>query len=101
MAAVVASVEPCLPDRSVISSPLAAVWGSWGKHGSGTRRIWRDGVRVTICAVLFCTQDSLAAALVTQIGLRLDRLDAAQGLRGIDDGDAGMSAERQEVLAIA
>ena len=47
------------------------------------------------------TQDSLAAALVTQIALRLDRLDPAQCLRGIDDGDAGMTAERQQVLAIA
>jgi hypothetical protein len=47
------------------------------------------------------TQDSLAAALVTQIALRLERLDPAQCLRGIDDGDAGMTAERQQVLAIA
>ena len=45
-------------------------------------------------------QDSLAAALVTQIALRLDRLDPAQCLRGIDDGDAGMSAERQQMLTI-
>ncbi len=46
------------------------------------------------------TQDSLAAALVTQIALRLERLDPAQCLHGIDDGDAGMTAERQQVLAI-
>jgi hypothetical protein len=49
---------------------------------------------------LVFTQDSLAAALVTQIALRLERLDPAQCLHGIDDGDAGMTAERQQVLAI-
>jgi len=38
------------------------------------------------------TQDSLAAALVTQLALRLDRLDATQCLRGIDDAEAGMIA---------
>jgi hypothetical protein len=57
--------------------------------------------RMTFCAVLNVMQDSLAAALVTQIALRLERLDPAQCLRGIDDGDAGMTAERQQVLAIA
>ncbi len=57
--------------------------------------------RVTFYAVLNVVQDSLAAALVTQIALRLDLLDPAQCLSGIDDGDAGMTAERQQVLAIA
>jgi hypothetical protein len=56
---------------------------------------------VTFYAVLNATQDSLAAALVTQIALRLERLDPAQCLSGIDDGDAGMTAERQQVFAIA
>jgi hypothetical protein len=41
---------------------------------------------------LVCAQDSLAAALVTQIALRMALFDPAQCLGGIDDGDAGMIA---------
>ena len=75
--------------------PFSRSAGGWAGNGRGTPDASCDGAAAnakwrseTKAAELTATQDSLAAALVTQIALRLERLDPAQCLRHLDDGDA-------------
>jgi hypothetical protein len=65
-----------------------------------------SGNKVAICCTVDtnveCVQDSLAAALCTKLGGgELLNADEPQRLGGIDDGDAGMTAERQQMLAVS